>query len=50
MSLTKVSDSWMPALASTMEECLSPIKSADTTSSSVYLQAGRREGGWEARR
>lgn len=43
MSLTKVSDSWMPALESTMLERLSPMKSALTTSSSVKLRA------WEGR-
>ena len=35
MSLTKVSVSWMPALASTMQERESVVKSEETTSSSV---------------
>ena len=30
-TLTKVGDSWMPALASTMEERVSVMKSDDTT-------------------
>jgi len=34
-SLTKVGESWMPALASNTEELASPIKSLETTSSSV---------------
>jgi len=34
-SLTKLSLSETPALASKMDECLSPIKSVETTSSSV---------------
>ena len=35
-SLTKLSLSARPALASKMDEFVSPMKSADTTSSSVY--------------
>jgi len=34
-SLTKVGESWIPALASKMDECGSPMKSEETTSSSV---------------
>ena len=34
-SLTNVGDSWMPALASTVEDAGSDRKSDDTTSSSV---------------
>lgn len=36
-SLTNLSESWRPAVASTMEECVSLKKSLDTTASSVYL-------------
>ena len=46
--LTKVGDSWMPAVASTMLDRLSPMKSEDTTSSWVTLAqrtAGVRETG-----
>lgn len=38
--LTKVGDREMPAPASTMEECVSPTKSVDTTASVVKLQPG----------
>lgn len=41
-SLTNVGLSWMPALASTMEDLGSCWKSVLTTSSSVYLQAQLR--------
>ena len=37
-TLTKLGDSWMPAVASTMEERSSVVKSVLTTASSVYLQ------------
>ena len=35
---TKVGDSWMPALASTMLDLVSPMKSDETTSSWLTLQ------------
>ncbi len=37
VTLTKLGESWMPALESTMEERGSCWKSVDTTSSAVYL-------------
>ena len=37
VTLTKLGESWMPALESTMEERGSCWKSVETTSSAVYL-------------
>ena len=38
-SFTNVGDSWMPALASTMLDLVSPMKSEDTTSSWLTLHS-----------
>ena len=45
LTLTKVGDSWMPALESMMHERLSVMKSLLTTSSSVYPRICTGAGG-----